>query len=93
MPPSGAPQILQRACTIMAKVEISEGGAESMIVTGGGRFGGYGPFLRKREFGVDRGMPVFHYNPLDLKQGYEQDARIHGRHGGGHLILCRRVGN
>ena len=54
--------------TITAEVEIPEGGAEGMIVTEGGRFGGYGLFLSKGEFGVGRGKPVFLYNLLDLKR-------------------------
>jgi len=39
-----------------------------MIVTHGGRFGGYGLFLSKGEFGLDRGRVVFLYNLLDLKR-------------------------
>jgi arylsulfatase len=39
-----------------------------MIVTEGGRFGGYGLFLSKGEFGFDRGKVVFLYNLLDLKR-------------------------
>ena len=39
-----------------------------MIVTQGGRFGGYGLFLSKGEFGFDRGRVVFLYNLLDLKR-------------------------
>jgi hypothetical protein len=39
-----------------------------MIVTDGGRFGGYGLFLSKGEFGIGRGKPVFLYNLLDLKR-------------------------
>ncbi len=42
--------------------------AEGMIVTEGGRFGGYGLFLSKGEFGFDRGKVVFLYNLLDLKR-------------------------
>src|SRR5262249_51317389 len=51
-----------------ADVEIPEGGAEGMIVTQGGRFGGYGLFLSKGEFGLGRGKVVFLYNLLDLKR-------------------------
>ena len=47
VPNSGAPSILNKSYTITAVVEIPEGGAEGMIVTQGGRFGGYGLFLRK----------------------------------------------
>jgi hypothetical protein len=43
-------------------------GAEGMIVTEGGRFGGYGLFLSKGDFGVGRGKVVFLYNLLDLKR-------------------------
>jgi arylsulfatase len=39
-----------------------------MIVTEGGRFGGYGLFLSKGEFGAGRGKVVFLYNLLDLKR-------------------------
>jgi hypothetical protein len=39
-----------------------------MIVTQGGRFGGYGLFLSKGDFGVGRGKVVFLYNLLDLKR-------------------------
>ena len=47
VPNSGAPSILNKSYTITAEVEIPEGGAEGMIVTEGGRFGGYGLFLSK----------------------------------------------
>ena len=39
-----------------------------MIVTQGGRFGGYGLFLSKGVLGIGRGKPVFLYNLLDLKR-------------------------
>ena len=68
MPDSGAPSILNKSYTITAEVEIPEGGAEGMIVTEGGRFGGYGLFLSKGEFGIGRGKVVFLYNLLDLKR-------------------------
>ena len=48
-PNSGAPNMLNKSYTITAEVEIPEGGAEGMIVTDGGRFGGYGLFLSKGE--------------------------------------------
>ena len=47
--------------TITAEITVPEGGAEGMIVTLGGRFGGYGLYLLN-------GKPVFDYNFLDLKQ-------------------------
>ena len=61
IPVGNAPSILDRDYTITADVTIPEGGAEGMIVTLGGRFGGYGLYLLK-------GKPVFDYNFLDLKQ-------------------------
>jgi arylsulfatase len=68
VPNSGAPSILNKSYTITAEVDIPAGGAEGMIVTDGGRFGGYGLFLSKGEWGIGRGKPVFLYNLLDLKR-------------------------
>ena len=68
VPGSAAPSILNKSYTITAEVEIPEGGAEGMIVTEGGRFGGYGLFLSKGELGIRRGKVVFLYNLLDLKR-------------------------
>src|SRR4029079_12789488 len=80
-PASAAPSILDKSYTITAQVDIPEGGAEGMIVTHGGRFGGYGLFLSKGEFGIGRGKVVFLYNLLDLKrtvwEGPELDAGKH----------------
>jgi arylsulfatase len=80
-PASAAPSILNKSYTITAEVEIPEGGAEGMIVTEGGRFGGYGLFLSKGEFGIGRGKVVFLYNFLDLKrtiwEGPELEAGKH----------------
>ena len=68
VPNSGAPSILNKAYTITAEVTIPKGGAEGMIVTDGGRFGGYALFLSKGVEGVRRGKPVFLYNLLNLKR-------------------------
>ena len=68
VPPACAPNILAKDFTIEAKIEVPEGGAEGMIVTEGGRFGGYGLFLSKGIEGIRRGRPVFLYNLLDLKR-------------------------
>ena len=68
VPDSAAPNILDKSYTITAEVTIPDGGAEGMIVTEGGRFGGYGLFLSKGDFGVGRGKAVFLYNLLDLKR-------------------------
>jgi len=81
VPGSTAPHILNRAYTITAEVTVPAGGAEGMIVTEGGRFGGYGLFLSKGEAGVGRGKVVFLYNLLDLKRttwvGPELEAGKH----------------
>jgi len=61
IPPANAPHLLNRDYTITADITIPDGGAEGMIATMGGRFGGYGLYLLK-------GRPVFVYNLLDLKR-------------------------
>jgi len=72
VPGSAAPDIKNKSYTVTAEIEIPEGGAEGMIVTEGGRFGGYGLFLSKAHLGgplgVGRGKVVFLYNLLDLKR-------------------------
>ena len=68
VPASAAPNILNKSYTITAEVTIPEGGAEGMIVTEGGRFGGYGLFLSKGVMGIRTGKPVFLYNLLNLKR-------------------------
>jgi arylsulfatase A-like enzyme len=81
VPASGAPSILNKAYSITAEVQIPEGGAEGMIVTQGGRFGGYGLFLSKGEAGFDRGRVVFLYNLLDLKRTMWEGPELEpGRH-------------
>jgi arylsulfatase len=60
-PNGDAPSILDSSYNFKAEVEIPEGGAEGMIVTQGGRFGGYGFYLLK-------GKPVFLWNQVDLKR-------------------------
>ena len=73
--------ILQKSFTITAEVEIPEGGAEGMIVTQGGRFGGYALFLSKGVMGFRRGKPVFLYNFLDLKRTvWDGPALTPGKH-------------
>jgi arylsulfatase A-like enzyme len=47
IPVGNAPSILDRDYTITSDVTIPEGGAEGMIVTLGGRFGGYGLYLSR----------------------------------------------
>jgi arylsulfatase A-like enzyme len=61
IPVGNAPSILNRDYTITALITVPEGGAKGMIVTLGGRFGGYGLFLQD-------GKVVFVYNLLDLER-------------------------
>ncbi|HEY7297916.1 MAG TPA: arylsulfatase [Xanthobacteraceae bacterium] len=61
IPHGDAPNLINTSYTITADVEIPQGGAEGMIHTNGGRFGGYGMYLLK-------GKPVFTWNLLDLKR-------------------------
>jgi len=86
LPESDAPSILNRSYTITAELDVPgapttvgragpQEGSEGMIVTEGGRFGGYGLYLLK-------GKPVFVYNFLDLERfRWEgQDALAPGKH-------------
>ena len=83
VPKSGAPDILNKSYIITAEVDIPEAGAEGMIVTQGGRFGGYGLFLSRGEFGFGRGKVVFLYNLLDLKRTAWEGPELGG---GKHTI-------
>jgi arylsulfatase A-like enzyme len=58
VPESSAPPIMRRRFSITADVVIPESGANGVLVTQGGRFGGYG-------FYVHDGRAVFHYNAID----------------------------
>jgi len=60
-PNGDAPSVLDKSYRFTAEVEIPQGGAEGMLVTQGGRFGGYGFYLLK-------GKPVFLWNLVDLKR-------------------------
>jgi arylsulfatase A-like enzyme len=61
IPYSAAPSVLNTSYTITADIEVPQGDASGVIVTDGGRFGGYGLYLLK-------GKPVFTWNLLDLKR-------------------------
>ncbi len=61
IPRGTEPDLLNTSYTIKADITVPEGGAEGMIVTDGGRFGGYGLYLLK-------GKPVFVWNFLDLER-------------------------
>jgi arylsulfatase len=61
IPVANAPSLLNRDYKITADITIPRTGAQGMIATMGGRFGGYGLYLL-------RGKPVFVYNLLNLKR-------------------------
>jgi arylsulfatase len=74
-PNGDAPNILNASYNFKAEVDIPQGSAEGMIVTQGGRFGGYG-------FYVLKGKPVFLWNLVDLKRvrWESADALTPGKH-------------
>ena len=53
--PGNEPNMLNKSYVITADVTVPEGGGDGVLVTDGGRFGGYGLYLLK-------GKPVFNYN-------------------------------
>jgi hypothetical protein len=57
---AGAPNMLNKSYTITAEVETPQD-AEGVLVTDGGRFGGYGFYLLK-------GVPVFTWNLIQLER-------------------------
>jgi arylsulfatase A-like enzyme len=61
LPDGNAPNLLTKSYSITAEVEIPKAGAEGMLNTLGGRFGGYGLYLLK-------GKAVFTYNLLSLEK-------------------------
>ncbi|MEK1933806.1 MAG: arylsulfatase [Pararhizobium sp.] len=75
IPTSNAPNVVNRSYTITAEVSIPDGGGEGMLVTTGGRFGGYGFYLLK-------GKPVFLYNFVNMARfRWEgEDALSSGKH-------------
>jgi arylsulfatase A-like enzyme len=58
---SNSPSILGRSYTVTADVTVPADGGNGMIVTTGGRWGGWGLYILK-------GVPVFDYNMLILAQ-------------------------
>jgi arylsulfatase A-like enzyme len=73
IPPGDAPNLLDASYTITADVDVPRG-AQGMINTNGGRFGGYG-------FYVLKGKPVFVWNLFNLKRvRWEGPALSPGKH-------------
>jgi arylsulfatase A-like enzyme len=75
LPQGDSPLLLNCSYTITADIEVPEGGAEGMLVTSGGRFGGWG-------FYVLKGKPVFTWDLVDLKRVKWEapDALAPGKH-------------
>lgn len=75
LPQGDSPLLLNCSYTITADIEVPEGGAEGMLVTSGGRFGGWGFYLLK-------GKPAFTWDLVDLKRQKWQgsDALAPGKH-------------
>lgn len=74
LPQGDSPSILNASYTFSADITVPEGGANGMIVTSGGRFGGYGFYLKDSK-------PVFLWNLVDLKRiRWEGPALTPGRH-------------
>ncbi len=61
LPQGDSPLLLNCSYTIKAEVEIPEGNCEGMLLTSGGRFGGYGLYVLE-------GKPVFTWNMVDLNR-------------------------
>lgn len=72
---NAAPSILNRSFRITADVTVPEGGANGMLVTQGGRFAGWGLYLKD-------GKPTFTMNLLNLERPKWQahDALKTGQH-------------
>ncbi len=71
---NAAPSILNRSFRITAEVEVPQGGANGMLVTQGGRFAGWGLYLRQ-------GRPVFTMNLDNLQRvRWEGQPLSAGRH-------------
>jgi arylsulfatase A-like enzyme len=60
-PNGDAPSILNSSYNFKAEIEVPSDGGNGMLVTQGGRFGGYGFYILK-------GKPVFLWNLVDLKR-------------------------
>ena len=61
LPQGDSPLLLDTSYTVTADIEVPKDGAEGMILTSGGRFGGYGFYLLK-------GKPVWLWNLVDLER-------------------------
>jgi arylsulfatase len=61
LPQGDSPLLLNTSYTVTAEIDVPQAGAEGMILTSGGRFGGYGFYLLK-------GKPVWLWNMVNLER-------------------------
>lgn len=61
VPPRAAPETIGHSYSITADMTLKDAQTEGVIVTHGGKFGGYALYL-------DGGVPVFHYNAIGQRQ-------------------------
>ncbi len=61
IPNGDAPSLLNTSYNFKIEIEVPQPGAEGMLITQGGRFGGYGFYVLKNK-------PVFLWNLVDLKR-------------------------
>jgi arylsulfatase len=61
IPNGDAPSLLNTSYNFKVDIEVPQGGVEGMLITQGGRFGGYGFYVLKNK-------PVFTWNLVDLKR-------------------------
>jgi len=75
LPQGDSPVLLNTSYTITADINVPQSGSEGMILTSGGRFGGYGFYILK-------GKPVFLWNLVDLNRvrWESPDALTPGQH-------------
>ena len=75
LPQGDSPLLLNTSYTVTADIDVPAGGAEGMILTSGGRFGGYGFYLLE-------GKPVWLWNMVDLERHKWEapEALSPGRH-------------
>jgi arylsulfatase len=74
-PNGDAPSILNASYNFKAEIDVADSNTEGMLITQGGRFGGYGFYLLK-------GKPIFLWNLFDLKRvrWEAQDPLAPGHH-------------
>ena len=66
---NAAPAILNRSYRITAEVEVPQSGANGMVITQGGRFAGWGLYVRE-------GKPVFTVNLLGVERAKWEGSAV-----------------